>query len=106
MQDKRKLGKEKEEKAKEKINLLVLKNPILIMAKRRRVKSRNEITTIMLPLFIITVCIVFSFVFTIMMIPLGTLTSDIKFLFIMLLVVSTTVASAVSIIFYVFFLKG
>lgn len=72
------------------------------MVKRR--KSKNHMT-ILLPLFIITVCIVFSFVFTVMMIPFGALTADIRFIFMMLLVVSTTVASTVSIIFYVFFLK-
>lgn len=70
----------------------------------RRKKSKNHMT-VLLPLFIITVCIVFSFVFTVMMIPFGALTADIRFIFMMLLVVSTTVASTVSIIFYVFFLK-
>ena len=105
MQIKGKLGKEKE-----KINLLVLKNPILIMAKRKRstrkLKTRNNITIKLLPLFVITVCIVFSFLFTVMMTPLGNITADMKFLFLMLLVVSATVASTVSIIFYTFFLKS
>lgn len=80
------------------------------MAKRkksvRRLKIRNNITIKLLPLFIITVCIVFSFLFTVMMVALGNVTADIKFLFLMLLVVSTTVASAVSIIFYTFFLEN
>lgn len=76
------------------------------MAKRKKSKTRNHTkTTVLLPLFIITVCIVFSFVFTVMMVPLGPLTADIKFIFIMLLVVSSTVASAVSLIFYLFFLN-
>ncbi len=79
------------------------------MVKRKRsvkkLKTRNNITIKLLPLFIITVCIVFSFLFTVMMVPLGNVTADIKSLFLMLLVVSTTVASAVSIIFYTFFLK-
>jgi len=80
------------------------------MAKRRRSRKKGKrvdhITESLLPLFILTVCIVFSFVFTVMMVPLGPIANDIKLLFIILLVVSTTVASAVSIIFYVFFLKG
>ncbi|MFH1623046.1 MAG: hypothetical protein ABIA12_00800 [Candidatus Aenigmatarchaeota archaeon] len=59
----------------------------------------------MLPLFIITVCIVFSFVFTVLTVPLGPTTWDIKFVFIMLLVVTTTVASTVSVMFYVFILN-
>jgi len=58
----------------------------------------------MLPLFIITVCIVFSFVFTVLTVPLGPTTWDIKFIFIMMLVVTTTVASTVSVMFYVFML--
>lgn len=75
------------------------------MANGRATNFGNHVVTGLLPLFIITVCIVFSFLFTIMMIPLGSLTADIRFLFIMLLVVSTTVASAVSIIFFLFFLR-
>jgi uncharacterized membrane protein YozB (DUF420 family) len=54
----------------------------------------------MLPLFIITVCIVFSFVFTVLTVPLGPITSDINVIFILMLVVTTTVASVVSVIFY------
>ena len=78
----------------------------MIMAKRKKSKIRNHTkTTVLLPLFIITVCIVFSFVFTVMMVPLRPLTADIKFIFMMLLVVSSTVASAVSLIFYLFFLN-
>ncbi len=83
------------------------------MAKRRRSKksrksriSNNTRMVVLLPLFIVTVCVVFSFLFTVMMVPFGQLTADIKFVFIMLLVVSTTVASAVSLIFYLFFVKG
>jgi hypothetical protein len=77
------------------------------MAKRKRSrKSNNARMMVLLPLFIVTVCIVFSFLFTVMMVPFGNLTADIKFVFIMLLVVSTTVASAVSLIFYLFFVKG
>ena len=59
----------------------------------------------MLPLFIVTVCIVFSFVFTVLTVPLGPITADIKFVFIMMLVVTTTVASVVSVMFYVFMLN-
>jgi hypothetical protein len=80
------------------------------MAKRRRSKKprkpNNARMMVLLPLFIVTVCVVFSFLFTVMMVPFGQLTADIKFVFIMLLVVSTTVASAVSLIFYLFFVKG
>lgn len=59
----------------------------------------------LLPLFIITVCLVFSFMFTVIMTPLAALADDIKMVFVMMLVLSTTVASTVSIIFYVFFFK-
>ena len=79
------------------------------MAKRkksaRELKTVNNIPIKLLPLFVITVCIVFSFLFTVMMVPLGNVTADIQLIFLMLLVVSATVASAVSIIFYSFFLK-
>lgn len=60
----------------------------------------KDIIRQLLPFFIATVCIVFSFVFTVMTVPLGPITDDIKFVFIMMLVVTTTVASSVSIIFY------
>lgn len=80
------------------------------MAKRRtaargKVKNIDGLISTILPLFIITVCVAFSFIFTVMLVPLGGITADIKFIFIVLLVVSTTVASAVSLIFYMFFLK-
>jgi len=75
------------------------------MAKRadgmKKGEANNRISA-MLPLFIITVCIVFSFVFTVLTIPLGEITWDIKFIFIMMLVVTTTVASVVSVMFYMF----
>lgn len=78
------------------------------MAKNKRVKKTKTsgfLSVGLLPLFIMTVCIVFSFMFTVMIASLGPITSDIKFIFIMLLVVSTTVASMVSLIYYIFFLK-
>jgi len=71
-------------------------------------KQKNQtigIFTHLLPLLIVTVCIVFSFVFTVMLIPLGSLTADIKLIFVLLLIVTTTVASVVSIIYYLFILK-
>jgi uncharacterized Tic20 family protein len=75
------------------------------MAKRadamKKGEANNRIST-MLPLFIITVCIVFSFVFTVLAATLGPITADIKFVFILMLVVTTTVASVVSVMFYVF----
>lgn len=73
------------------------------MAKKNSVG--RQLTMGLLPLFIITVCLVFSFMFTVIMTPLASLADDIKMIFVMMLVLSTTVASAVSIIFYVFFFK-
>ncbi len=73
------------------------------MAKKNSVG--RQLTMGLLPLFIITVCLVFSFMFTVIMTPLAALADDIKMIFVMMLVLSTTVASAVSIIFYVFFFK-
>jgi len=79
------------------------------MAKRadaamKKGEANNRFSS-MLPLFIITVCIVFSFVFTVLTVPLGPITADIKFVFIMMLVVTTTVASVVSVMFYLFMLN-
>jgi uncharacterized Tic20 family protein len=76
------------------------------MAKRKedamkKGQTNNRLSTL-LPLFIVTVCIVFSFVFTVLAATLGPITSDIKFVFILMLVVTTTVASVVSVMFYVF----
>jgi hypothetical protein len=76
------------------------------MAKReedamRKGETNNRLSSL-LPLFILTVCIVFSFVFTVLAATLGPITADIKFVFILLLVVTTTVASVVSVMFYVF----
>jgi len=76
------------------------------MAKReddamRKGEANNRLSSL-LPLFILTVCIVFSFVFTVLAATLGPITADIKFVFILLLVVTTTVASVVSVMFYVF----
>lgn len=88
------------------------------MAKRRRAnrKSKNRswkremlhvsgMRASLLVLFVFTVCVVFSFLFTIIMVPLGPIATDLRFIFITLLVVSSTVASAVSLIFYLFFLN-
>lgn len=79
------------------------------MAKRKddamkKGEANNRFSSL-LPLFIVTVCIVFSFVFTVLTVPLGPITADIKFVFIMMLVVTTTVASTVSVMFYVFMLN-
>jgi len=79
------------------------------MAKReddamKKGEANNRFSTL-LPLFIVTVCIVFSFVFTVLTVPLGPITADIKFVFILMLVVTTTVASVVSVMFYVFMLN-
>lgn len=78
----------------------------MIMAKRkddamRKGETNNQLSSL-LPLFIVTVCIVFSFVFTVLAALLGPITADIKFVFILMLVVTTTVASVVSVMFYIF----
>ncbi len=75
------------------------------MAKKRKDDVEEFKIIGLFPLFILTVCIVFSFVFTVLTVPLGSLASDLKFVFIVLLVVSTTVASAVSLLFYIFFMN-
>jgi len=54
----------------------------------------------LLTLMIVTACVVFSFIFTVLTALLGPIASDIKVVFIMLLVLTTTVASTVSLIFY------
>ncbi len=47
---------------------------------RRNSKAKvdHNFIKMVLPLFIITVCIVFSFVFTVLMIPLGLVAADIN----------------------------
>ncbi len=77
---------------------------ILKVTKPKKKRAKELSIRGMLPLFIITVCVVFSFVFTVLIVPLGQAETDIKFIFIMMLVVSTTVASAVAIMYHVFFL--
>jgi len=77
-------------------------NMRITKSKKRR-GDREFSATGLLPLFIITVCIVFSFVFTVLMVPLSEIATDVKMIFIMMLVVSTTVASVVSLMFYIFF---
>lgn len=70
---------------------------------RRKTKRLERSFKTVLPLFIVTVCVVFSFLFTVLMVPLGVVESDIKIIFIMLLVTSTTVASTVALIFFLIF---
>ncbi len=77
----------------------------LNLTKSKKNHTKEFSITGLLPLFIITVCVVFSFVFTVLTVPLGAVGTDIKVVFITMLVVSTTVASAVSLIFYMFFLN-
>ena len=81
----------------------LIHNKMRITKSKKRSSVMELSPTGLLPLFIITVCIVFSFVFTVMIAPLSEIATDIKMIFIMMLVVSTTVASAVSLMFYIFF---
>lgn len=61
-----------------------------------------------MPFFVLTVAIVFSLVFTIVLVPLTSITDkvDVRFLFTVLLVASTTVSSTVSLVFYSLLTKG
>jgi len=80
-----------------------IRDKIRVTKSKRRRGGIELSATGLLPLFIVTVCVVFSFVFTVLMVPLSDIGADIKMIFIMMLVVSTTVASVVSLMFYVFF---
>lgn len=68
------------------------------------VKQKMSSTSI-LPLFVITVSVVFAILYTVILMP--SLSSQIKALplFIMLLIVSSTVASTVAVVFYLIFKK-
>lgn len=68
-------------------------------------KSKNILK--LLPLFLIAVILVFSVVFTVILVPILTVSTNIGFdlIFIMLLVITATVSSAVALIFYMI-LKG
>ena len=81
------------------------------MAKAKRVKRKSLKRKLelshenLLPLFIITICVVFSFVFTVMLVPMGNITADIRLIFTVMLIASTTVASTVALIIYLLLLK-
>lgn len=60
-----------------------------------------------LPLFVVAVSLVFALIFTIILLPVVKLISpvDVQLLFIVLLVVSATVSSAVALLFYLIIAK-
>lgn len=58
------------------------------------------VANLLLPLFLVTVCLVFSFVFTVMLVPLREIPENIKALFIMMIVTTTIVTSTVGLVLY------
>lgn len=58
------------------------------------------VANLILPLFLITVCLVFSFVFTVMLVPLREIPENIKALFIVMIVTTTIVTSSVGLVLY------
>lgn len=73
------------------------------MVRKRNRRSDMRLARAIMPLLVITVCIVFSFLFTVLTSSMGVLQTDIKIIFITLLVASTTVASVVALIFFTMF---
>jgi uncharacterized Tic20 family protein len=74
------------------------------MAVGRKVKDEMNFRAV-LPIFIFTVSVVFSLVFTVLMTYINAVQSDIKMIFIMMLIVSNVTASTVALVFFLFFEK-
>ncbi len=75
------------------------------MAKAR--KTSNVVNFSLMLLFIIAVAVVFSLVFTNLLLPVNLISSnnDVKFVFTILLIFSSTVSSLVAIIIYLILSK-
>jgi len=75
------------------------------MAKGKTSVKKERTLSAVLPLFTFTVSVVFSFIYTVIMMYLDVVAADIKLIFIMMLIVSNTAASTVALVFFLFFDK-
>ncbi len=75
------------------------------MANSKTSVKKERTLSAVLPIFTFTVSVVFSFIYTVIMMYLDVVAADIKLIFIMMLIVSNTAASTVALVFFLFFDK-
>lgn len=75
------------------------------MKKSGQELKREKTLSAILPMFTFTVSVAFSFLYTVIITYLNVFHSDIKLIFIIMLIVSNTTASTVALVFFMFFEK-